>query len=312
MHAKVSDLPLAPDARQLELAGRTMRHAPEDGVISSAVPGLALIRASQPSQPLPSLYEPSLCVVVQGRKRAVLGNSTYMYDALNYLVVSVMLPVRGQIIDATPERPYLCLRIGIDRRIIGELLLQTGANGHDRAAKSIDADRGLYVARTDDALLDAVVRLMRLLDAPDDAPVLAPLIMREIHYRALTGEWGTRLREICVADSRMQRVSNAIDLLRTRFAEALSIEALAGAAHMSASTFHHRFKEVTAMTPVQFQKHLRLHEARRLMLIEGLEASSAAHRVGYESPSQFSREYRRLFGAPPRREIEALRDPRGS
>jgi AraC-like DNA-binding protein len=313
MHAKVSVTASAPDARQIELAERTLRHARADGVVDSIVPGLALIRASQPSQPLPSLYEPSLCVVVQGRKRAVLGDETYVYDALNYLVVSVMLPVRGQIIDATPQRPYLCLRIGIDRRVIGELLLQSGAvNGHDRLAQAADADRGLYVARTDDGLLDAVVRLVRLLDSPRDAPVLAPLIMREIHYRALTGEWGRRLRELCVADSRMQRISHAIDLLRTRFAESLSIDELAGVAHMSASTFHHRFKEVTAMTPVQFQKQLRLHEARRLMLIEGLEASSAAHRVGYESPSQFSREYRRLFGAPPRREIEALREPRVS
>jgi AraC-like DNA-binding protein len=312
MHAKPSDRTeaRAVDARQHELTALTLRHAPEDGLHMSAIQGLALMRASQPSLPLPSLYEPSLCVVVQGRKRAVLGNDIYVYDALNYLVVSVILPVRGQIIDATPERPYLCLRIGVDTRLIGELLLQTGAvNGHARASMQaeLDADRGLYIARTDEGLLDAVVRLVRLLDTPRDVPVLAPLVMREIHYRALTGEWGARLRELCVTDSRMQRVSHAIELLRTRFADSLSIDELADAAHMSASTFHHRFKEVTAMTPVQFQKHLRLHEARRLMLIEGLEASSAAHRVGYESPSQFSREYRRLFGAPPRREIQALR-----
>jgi AraC-like DNA-binding protein len=312
MSAKVSEAiaATAVDERQLELTALTLRHAPDEGLHASAIQGLTLIRANRPSLPLPSLYEPSLCVVVQGRKRAVLGNETYVYDALNYLVVSVMLPARGQIIDATPERPYLCLRIGMDTRLIGELLLQTGAmNGHARASMqpAAEGERGLYVARTDEGLLDAVVRLLRLLDTPRDAPVLAPLVMREIHYRALTGEWGARLRELCVTDSRMQRVSRAIELLRARFAESLSIEALAEAAHMSASTFHHRFKEVTAMTPVQFQKHLRLHEARRLMLMEGFEASSAAHRVGYESPSQFSREYRRLFGAPPRREIQALR-----
>ena len=160
----------------------------------------------------------------------------------------------------------------------------------------------------DGALLDAVVRLMRLLDSPRDAAVLAPLVMREIHYRVLTGELGrAAARAVRWRTAACSAVARAIDLLRTRYAEALSIEELADVAHMSASSLHHRFKEVTAMSPVQFQKHLRLHEARRLMLVEGLEAAAAAHRVGYESPSQFSREYRRLFGAPPKREIEALR-----
>jgi len=151
------------------------------------------------------------------------------------------------------------------------------------------------------------VRLMRLIDHPRDAAVLTPLVLREIHYRVLLGELGHRLRELCRVDSQTQRIARAIEMLRTRYAEAVSIDDLARVAHMSTSSLHHRFKEVTAMSPVQYQKHLRLHEARRLMLSEGLEAASAAHRVGYESPSQFSREYRRLFGAPPKREIEAVR-----
>jgi AraC-like DNA-binding protein len=176
-----------------------------------------------------------------------------------------------------------------------------------RSAVPPSTDRGLYVARTSPQLLDAVLRLTRLLEQPRDASILAPLVLREIHYRVLTGEVGHRLRELCIVDSQVNRVARAIELLRKRFTESLRIEDLAAAAHMSESSLHHRFKAVTAMSPMQFQKQLRLHEARRLMLTEGLEAAAAAHRVGYESPSQFSREYRRLFGAPPRREIETVR-----
>jgi AraC-like DNA-binding protein len=291
------------DSLQRELATRVGAFAALDGVHDTRIDGLTLMRASAPSQPLPSVYEPCLCIVVQGRKQARLKEETYVYDPLNYLVVSVTLPVIAQIIEASQERPYLCLRVSVDSKLIGELLLQSGPT----LVKQRESDRGLYVARTDIALLDAVVRLVRLLDQPRDANVLAPLVLREIHYRALSGELGARLRELCIVDSQMQRIARAIDVLRSRFAEGFSIEELASIAHMSVSSFHHRFKEVTAMSPMQFQKQLRLHEARRLMLIEGIEAAVAAHRVGYESPSQFSREYRRVFGAPPRREIDALR-----
>lgn len=290
------------DEQQAELAGLVTRLTPVEGIHESAIPGLAVIRADSPSTPTPSLYDPSLCIVVQGRKRALLGDEVYYYDALNYLTVSVTLPAIGHVLEATPERPYLCLRLELDARMIGELLLQVG-----RSAVPPSADRGLYVARTSPQLLDAVVRLTRLLEQPRDAAILAPLVMREIHYWVLTGELGHRLRELCVVDSQVNRIARAIELLRKRFTESLRIEDLAAAAHMSESSLHHRFKAVTAMSPMQFQKHLRLHEARRLMLTEGLEAAAAAHRVGYESPSQFSREYRRLFGAPPRREIETVR-----
>lgn len=290
------------DEQQAELAALVTRLAPNEGMYESAIPGLMVIRANSPTMPTPSLYDPSLCIVVQGRKRALLGDEVYYYDALNYLTVSVTLPAIGHVLDATPERPYLCLRLELDARVIGELLLQVG-----RSAVPPSTDRGLYVARTSPQLLDAVLRVTRLLEQPRDAAILAPLVMREIHYRVLTGELGHRLRELCVVDSQVNRIARAIDLLRKRFTESLRIEDLAAAAHMSESSLHHRFKAVTAMSPMQFQKHLRLHEARRLMLTEGLEAAAAAHRVGYESPSQFSREYRRLFGAPPRREIETVR-----
>ena len=285
-----------------ELITHCMRHSRE-GAHPTTIAGLSLIRFDSCSQPLPAVYDPCLCFVVQGRKRALLADDIYVYDPLHYLVVSVTLPVIGQIITASRERPYLCMRINIDRPMLAELLLQADPS----VVAERPAQRGLYIERTEQPLLDALVRLMRLVDQPRDAAVLAPLILREIHYRVLLGGFGQRLRELCRLDSQMQRLARAIELLRTRYAHSFSIAELAKAAHMSASSLHHRFKEVTAMSPVQYQKSLRLHEARRLMLIEGLEAAAAAHRVGYESPSQFSREYRRLFGAPPRREVDAVR-----
>jgi len=289
-------------ALQAELAERATRIAPADGLHQSAIEGVSVARAGGPSPAKPSMYEPSLCVVVQGRKLALLGDRSYEYNPLNYLVVSVTLAVRGQIIEATPERPYLCLRVRLDRKLIGELLSQPGP----MAARPSTDGSGLFLARTSEPFLDALVRLMRLHDEPRHASVLAPLVLREIHYRALIGELGHRLREVCVPDSQAQRIDRAIRVLVDRYKEPLRIEDLAAMAHMSVSALHHRFKAVTAMSPVQFQKQLRLHEARRLMLSEGIDAAAAAHRVGYESASQFSREYRRMFGAPPRREVETL------
>jgi AraC-like DNA-binding protein len=302
MHAKVS-LTAAIDRRQAELIERVARCAPHEGLHATALASLSVVRFDTCSPQLPSVYDPCLCFVVQGRKRALLADEVYVYDPLHYLVVSVTLPVIGQIVEASPDRPYLCMRLGIDVKMLAELLLQIGPG----LTPVRSTDRALYIARTGDALLDAIVRLMRLVDQPRDAAVLAPLVLREIHYRVLLGELGQRLREVCSVDSQTQRIVRAIDMLRNRYNEALRIDDLARVAHMSVSSLHHRFKEVTAMSPVQYQKHLRLHEARRLMLSEGLEAASAAHRVGYESPSQFSREYRRLFGAPPKREIDAVR-----
>ncbi len=299
--------PLGIEAQQAELADRIARNTDGDGLHGCVVPGLSLIRASEPSLPLPTVYHPSLCVVVQGRKRALLGEDVYVYDPLHYLVVSMTLPMVAQITDASPERPYLCLRIDIDPVLIGELIQQLGPAVPTRA----DEGRALYLARTGAPLLDAVLRLVRLIDTPDEAAVLAPLALREIHFRVLTGELGQRLRELCEVDGPSHRIARAIELIKARYADPLRIEDLAAASHMSASSLHLRFKAVTAMSPLQFQKQLRLQEARRLMLMDGLEAAAASHRVGYESPSQFSREYRRLFGAPPRREVMAMRGATG-
>ncbi|TMG96906.1 MAG: AraC family transcriptional regulator [Betaproteobacteria bacterium] len=287
-----------------ELIDLVKAFAPGDGLHETAIRPLQLIRASAPAQRLPAVYEPGVCVVVQGRKHAMLGSDLLVYDPLHYLVISVTMLPQGQIIEASPDKPYLCVRLNVDPRELSSLLLEAGPA---EPAAVADSGRGLRVARVSEPLLDAVLRLLRLLRTPQDAPVLAPLAVREIYYRVLTGELGSRLRALAVADSQLHRISRAIDLLKRRYAEPLRIDEVAEAAHMSASSLHHHFKQVTSMSPLQYQKQLRLHQARRLMLGDGLDAAAAGHRVGYESPSQFSREYRRLFGAPPRAEIEQVR-----
>jgi AraC-like DNA-binding protein len=290
--------------RQQELAARVARLTPFDGTHQSALPALAFTRGSVPTVCMPTIYQPCLAIVVQGRKRALLNDEVFHYDALNYLVVSVTLPGMGQVLEATPEHPYLSLRLNLDLEEIARLVLELGNRGPSPAV----ADRGLFVARLDEPLLDAVLRMVKLLDTLEDVDVLAPIIQREIYYRMLRGELGYRLVDLAQAEGGKHRIVRAIDWLKQHYAAPLRIEELADSVHMSPSALHHRFKEVTAMSPLQYQKHLRLHEARRLMFADGVECASAGHRVGYESSSQFSREYRRLFGAPPRSEIARLRE----
>jgi AraC-like DNA-binding protein len=290
--------------RQAELIDLVSQHTGSDGLHETAIAPLHLLRASAPAMPLPAIYEPGLLVAVQGSKQALLAGERFRYDPLHCLLVTVTMPIVGQIVQASAERPYLCIRLNLHLPDIAALVLDADAGGAPAASSP---RRGLQVSRVTDALLDAVVRLLRLLATPTDLPVLAPLVLREIHYRLLSGDLGPGLRQLVVADGQGQRIARAIDLLKRRYAEPLRIEEVAEAAHMSTSSLHQHFKSVTALSPLQFQKQLRLHQARRLMLTEGLDAASAGHRVGYESPSQFSREYRRLFGAPPRVEIAGLR-----
>jgi AraC-like DNA-binding protein len=290
--------------RHQDLSARVARLAPFDGTHQSALPSLALTRGSVPTVCMPTVYQPCLAIVVQGRKRAVLNDEVFHYDALNYLVVSVTLPGMGQVLEATPEHPYLSLRLNLDLEEIARLVLELGDRGPSPAA----ADRGLFVARLDEPLLDAVLRMIKLLDTPEDVGVLAPVIQREIYYRLLRGDLGSRLVDLAQSEGGNHRVVRAIEWLKQHYAAPLRIEELADAVHMSSSALHHRFKAVTSMSPLQYQKHLRLHEARRLMFADGIESATAGHRVGYESASQFSREYRRLFGAPPRSEIARLRE----
>src|SRR5580658_1617739 len=290
--------------RQQELSARVARLAPFDGSHQSALPSLALTRDSVPTVCMPTVYQPCLAIVVQGRKRAVLNDEVFHYDALNYLVVGVTLPALGQVLEASPEHPYLSLRLNLDLEAIARLVLQLG----ERGPSSPTTDRGLFVARLDEPLLDAVLRLVKLLDTPEDIDVLAPVVEREIYYRMLRGELGSRLVDLVQSEGRNHRIVRAIEWLKQHYASPLRIEKLADTVHMSPSALHHRFKAVTSMSPLQYQKHLRLHEARRLMFADGIESATAGHRVGYESASQFSREYRRLFGAPPRTEIARLRE----
>ena len=278
------------------------RQTTADGAYETAVPELRLSRLSSPSECVAVVYEPSLCVVARGAKEVILADETYRLDRAQSLLVSVDLPVDARVIEASQGRPYLAVRIALDPAVVGELL----ADGMATPPIGSPA-RGLAVAPVEAPLLDAVSRLVALLDSPADVVPLAPLILREITYRVLTGPQGTRLRQIVSAGAPAQRIARAIRWLKDHFAAPLRIESLARQVRMSPSAFHLHFKGVTAMSPLQYQKRLRLQEARRLMLGESLDAAAAAFRVGYESPSQFSREYRRMFGAPPRQSVAALK-----
>lgn len=277
------------------------RHTPPDGICDTAVPGLLIARQPAPTDPIALVVDPSLCIVAQGAKEVYLAGEAHRYDPAHSLLVSVDLPISARVVEATPARPCLAVRLSFDPAVVGELL----AACPDAPPPGPPAP-GLDVRPVEPQLLDAVGRLVALLDAPRDVAVLAPLVVREVTYRVLTGPQGARLRQIAAAGALAERVARAIRWLREHFADPLRVESLARQARMSLSGFHQHFKTVTGLSPVQYQKWLRLHEARRLMLGEGLDAAEAAFRVGYESPSQFSREYRRMFGAPPRQDVAAL------
>ncbi|MFP2958015.1 AraC family transcriptional regulator N-terminal domain-containing protein [Myxococcus sp. 1LA] len=286
-----------------ELAHLMERHTPSDGIHPTAIPRVFLIRAARPSEPLHALHEPALCIVAQGRKQVMLADELFVYGPEQCLVVSVDLPVTGQVIEATPASPYLCLRVDLDPGQLSDVMLEaalepSGPKPHGP---------GMSLSPAEPSLLDAATRLVRLLDTPRDIAFLAPLFIREMLYRLLSSDHGARLRHIALAGERLDSVNRAITWLKHHYTEPLRIEKLARVAHMSTSALHHHFKSLTAMSPLQYQKHLRLQEARRLMLGQALDAASAGHSVGYESPSQFNREYSRLFGAPPARDISRLR-----
>jgi AraC-like DNA-binding protein len=286
-----------------ELAGLIAAIAAQttgDGTCETDLKPLTLSRFSAPTDLVALVYEPSLCLVAQGAKEVLLAEEAYRLDSAKALLVSVDLPVAARVIEASRGRPYLALRIALDSAVVGELM----ADGLT-ASPLGPPSRGLAVTSIEGSLVDAVTRLVALLDSPQDIAPLAPLVLREITYRLLAGPQGSRLRQIASAGAPAQRIAAAIRWLKDHFAEQLRIERLAKHVRMSPSAFHLHFKSVTTMSPLQYQKRLRLQEARRLMLGDRLDAAEAAFRVGYESPSQFSREYRRLFGAPPRRDMVA-------
>jgi AraC-like DNA-binding protein len=313
------------------LSALLSRHAPREGVWPTALPRLWIIRLDAPGGELSHAVQPaSLCVIAQGAKEVRLGEERYAYDAARFMVFTTDLPVSARVTEATPQRPYLCLRLDFDPEEVAELVARSGpprtsrtpvtsapastpasaptspANGETESGD--DPGRGLFVSAVTAEMLDASARLMRLLDHPEDQAALAAMAMRELVYRVLRSEQGERLAQVARADSQTQRVHRAIRWLKAHYAQPLRIESLAKEAHMSASSLHHHFRALTAMSPLQYQKQLRLQEARRLLIAEGLEVARAGHAVGYESPSQFSREYSRLYGAPPSRDAAKRRD----
>ncbi len=290
-------------ANREELVERIARAMREDGT-AQPLQGLHLYRHSLPLEQVYSVVEPSLCVVAQGSKEFLLGDRRYRYDPLHYLLVTVDLPNVGQVLEASQERPFLSLRLELAPTLVGEVLVEAG---HASPRDSADV-RAIAVSPLDMHLLDAVVRLTRLLDSPAEAPVLLPLITREIIYRLLVGEQGGRLRHLALLGGYTPHIARAIERLRQDFDQPLRIEQMARELGMSVSGLHHHFKAVTALSPSQFQKQLRLQEARRLMLGEDLDAASAAYRVGYHDASHFNREYKSLFGVPPMRDMHRLRE----
>jgi len=292
------------DAALAALTERIARWTEGGELHATAIPGLGLFRRTEPTEPITGMYEPSICLVAQGSKRVRLGDDTYVYDAQHYLITSVHLPTVVQVTEASPEKPYLGLRLTFDLRELAQLM----ADSHLPAPRTQQSSRGMATGEVTAALVNAFVRLIDLLDSEEDIPILAPVIQREIVYRLLVGDQGARLRQIAAAGSQSQQIARAIEWLKGNFTQPLRIDDLATKARMSTSTFHHHFRSMTALSPLQYQKQLRLQEARRLMLAERLDAATAAFQVGYESPSQFSREYNRLFGAPPLRDVARLRE----
>jgi AraC-like DNA-binding protein len=287
---------------QLSLTDRIARWTVGRNRLDTSIRGLSLHRWETPTEPESYMLAPSICLIGQGRKRLFLGEEPYVYNAHRFLITSVDLLVVTQIIEASAEKPYLGLTMELDLRVIAQLMLS-------QVMPSVRPPKerlGIAVSEVSAHLLDAFNRLIDLLEHPEDIPALGSLTKQEIFYRLLTGEQGPRLRQITTVGNHAYQISRAIDWLKDNFNKPLRIEELANKVGLSTSAFHNHFRSTTAMSPLQFQKRMRLNEARRLMLTERLDASKAAFEVGYESPSQFSREYSRLFGMPPMRDIKSL------
>jgi AraC-like DNA-binding protein len=302
-------------ANRDELVERIARAIREDGKVEP-LKGLYLNRSSSTMESIHIVSDPAFCVIAQGSKEVFLGNERYQYDPYHYLLITAELPLVGHVLDASKERPYLGLRLKLDPALVGSVIVEVGhpsPQNSEMASLATHAEvRAINVSSLDTGLLDAVLRLVRLLDAPTEAPFLAPLITREIVYRLLMGEQGDRLRHIAALGGYTPPIAKAIERLRRDFDQPFRIDDIARELGMSVSGFHHHFKAVTAMSPLQFQKQIRLQEARRLMLGESLDAASVAYRVGYDDASHFNREYKRLFGLPPMRDVERLREATGN
>ena len=286
------------------LVRRVARWTASADAVETAIPGLLLVRRQAPTEPFSCMYEPSVLLVLQGPKRIVVGEDAFEWAGHEFVLTSVDMPVISQVLEASKEKPHLALRLKLDQRAIAEMMVDCNLP----APKGQHTGRGMILGEGTLPLFKAFERLIDLLDQPDDIPILAPLIQREILYRLVMSDQGYRLRQIASVGSPSNQVARAINWLKAHYSEPLRIDELAARVQMSPSAFHGHFRTLTATSPLQYQKWLRLNEARRMMLVEHLDATTAAFRVGYESPSQFSREYRRLFGTPPLRDITTLRE----
>jgi AraC-like DNA-binding protein len=299
--------PLSDRARELRagLARKIALFMGSEENRATGIPGLTLHRRVAPTAPCSMTYEPGVTVMAQGRKRVVLGQTTFLYGESRYLLTSVDLPIVSQIVEASEEAPCLAMSLKLEMPVIRELLSREEIHVAEAPSDSPAMATGALTAE----FLSACCRLMDLLDTPRDIPFLSGLIQREIIYRILRGSEGARLRAIATLGDQSHRTAKAIAWIRTNYAKPLRVEDLAQIAAMGVSTLHHHFRALTAMSPLQYQKQVRLHAARERMLVDGLDAASAAFHVGYESATQFNREYSRFFGQPPMRDVRTLRSP---
>ncbi|GGJ05886.1 AraC family transcriptional regulator [Paenibacillus hunanensis] len=290
-----------------ELRSILIRHTPTTGTHATNIPSLSIVRAEETSEPLVSVYKPSICVVAQGAKTAMIAEQSYRYDPYSFLITSVDLPIVGRISEATPAIPYLGLKLSFDTDVILDVVQLMDHSLLDKNARTNETAAGITVNSMSPSIMDTVVRLLQLLDQPQDIPVLAPLMIRELVYRILQSEHGHVLYPFAVTDSYSSRIARTIQFIKQHYNEPLEMEQLARDVQLSSSAFHKHFKRITTMSPLQYQKTIRLQEAQRLMLTEAIPVGDAAFMVGYESPSQFSREYARLYGKPPMQNIQDMR-----
>ena len=304
-HRKIGDANASMLSHLLtELAKKISKSVGDTGERATEVPGLVLYRRTAPTVPNPSTYEPSFLVIAQGRIRVDLGKASYVFGQSRFLLTSLELPIMSQVITASKEAPYLAFFLKVDTSTVRDILNTEEVHIPEAPSGAC----GMALGKTTVELVNACSRMMDLLEAPRDISFFGKLIQREIIYRLLHGSLGARLRAIAMSETKCHRTAKAVAWLRSNYEKPLRVECLATIAGMSRSTLHHHFRALTAMSPLQFQKQLRLHAARQRMLTSGLDAASAAFEVGYESPSQFNREYRRFFGRPPIRDIKSLRD----
>ncbi len=285
------------------LKKKLLRLMPESGRYPTAIKGLSISRRHDAKELQNCVYNPLIAVVLQGTKRSVIGSEEYRYGENHCLVIGVDIPSANHVISASPEKPFLALSLDLDRYLIAQLAAEVPPSSRDGNG----GYKGMAVAEVDPDVLDAFLRLIEILEKPEQIPILAPMIIREIHYRLLIGPQGEHLRMVNTLGTQSNQIAKSITWLREKYKEPLQVDELARKVNMATSTFHRYFRQVTTLSPIQYQKRLRLYEAQRLMLVENEDATIAALEVGYESPTQFNREYKRLFGEPPHRHVNQMK-----